>query len=112
MKVRFLVFFVLLFACGREIGDDCSRNSDCGSGTGYMCDLSKPGGYCTISPCIEGTCPSEAVCVKFSPDDSYCMRQCHDDFDCRKGYVCVKAFCGNPSFCNSSQPQESAISCP
>jgi len=112
MRASFLILFAFSFGCGREIGDDCKRNSDCGSGAGVICDLSKPGGYCTISSCIEDTCPSEAVCIRFSADDSYCMRRCNDDFDCRKGYVCVKDFCGNPPFCNSDTPRGSTVSCP
>jgi len=86
--------------CGREIGDDCSTNVDCG--TSRICDLSQPGGYCTISPCRADTCPSEAVCVRFSVDDSFCMRTCEVSDECREGYRCVTDFEGYPGFCNAA----------
>ncbi len=97
-----LAFLVLPAGCGREIGDDCGTNVDCGSGR--ICDLSQPDGYCTISPCRPDTCPSEAVCVVFSVDDSFCMRTCGTDDECRAGYRCVTGYEEYPGFCNASLP--------
>lgn len=97
-----LLAMVALAACGREIGDDCSTNVDCGSGR--LCDLSQPGGYCTISPCRADSCPTEAVCVVFSVNDSYCMRSCATRDECREGYECVLDFQDVPGFCNASLP--------
>lgn len=91
-----------LLACGREIGDDCATNVDCGSGR--ICDLSQPGGYCTISPCRPETCPAEAICVVFTVDDSYCMRTCATRDECREGYECVTGYEGYPGFCNAALP--------
>jgi hypothetical protein len=56
-----------LSACGRSIGDDCQLNTDCSANGDRTCDLSQPGGYCTIEGCIEDSCPSEARCVRFFP---------------------------------------------
>ncbi len=92
---------LVLSACGREIGDDCATNVDCG--TDRICDLSQPGGYCTLSPCRPDTCPGEAVCVVFSVDDSYCMRTCETSDECREGYVCVTDYEEVPGFCNAAR---------
>lgn len=58
---------VLVAACGKEIGDECASNLDCGDGTNAarICDLTSPGGYCTEQGCDWDTCPEEAVCVRF-----------------------------------------------
>ena len=85
--VALLSLALFFSACGREIGDDCGTNVDCG--TGRICDLSQPGGYCTVSPCRPDYCPGESICVEFTPDDTYCMRRCDADEECRKGYLCV-----------------------
>ncbi|MBL6976264.1 MAG: hypothetical protein ISR64_11075 [Deltaproteobacteria bacterium] len=93
---------VALTACGRQIGDDCGSNVDCGSGR--ICDTSQPGGYCTVSPCRPDYCPSESICVEFTPDDTYCMRQCDANEECRKDYECVLGFQADDQvysgFCN------------
>jgi hypothetical protein len=68
---RFAVFVVLLAllapACGKEIGDSCSTNVDCEQDGTRDCDLSQPGGYCTVNGCDEKSCPSEAVCIRIFP---------------------------------------------
>lgn len=97
-----VVAALVLAGCDREIGDDCATNVDCG--TGRICDLSQPDGYCTISPCRADTCPGEAVCVIFSVDDSYCMRTCATSDECREGYVCVTGYEEVPGFCNAAFP--------
>src|SRR6185436_17014548 len=40
---------------------DCSQESE------RLCDISQPGGYCTIEGCDERTCPEESVCIRFFP---------------------------------------------
>ncbi len=54
-------------ACKRQIGDDCKTASDCDPSGSRACDLSQPGGYCTIQGCNETTCPSEATCIRYFP---------------------------------------------
>jgi hypothetical protein len=56
-----------LAACGEEIGDSCSLSTDCSSTGTRICDTNSPGGYCTVIGCDVGTCPEEAVCVRFFP---------------------------------------------
>ena len=55
----------LLAACGKEIGDSCLVSTDCGSGGNLICDQASLDGYCTIPGCDYGTCPDEAVCIRF-----------------------------------------------
>jgi hypothetical protein len=55
---------VLGAGCGSEIGDSCTIATDC-SPTGERTCLAEQGGYCSIFGCDHGTCPDEAVCVRF-----------------------------------------------
>jgi hypothetical protein len=106
-------------ACTKKIGDDCKSSIDCSQDSERTCDISQPGGYCTIEGCDERSCPSEAACVRFFPrlyltkhcadgctndelcvDDfcapraserRYCAHTCGNDGDCRDGYSCRQA---------------------
>jgi len=53
--------------CGKEIGDECIIGSDCSPNGDRQCIDTDPdhGGYCTVQGCDFGTCPDEAVCVRF-----------------------------------------------
>lgn len=55
----------LLGACGDKIGDACQVSSECSSQGDRLCDTTSPDGYCTVVGCDFGTCPDEAVCVRF-----------------------------------------------
>src|SRR5262245_49119974 len=88
-----LLWLVALSACGKKIGDECQVPSDCSSDNDRICDRTPPGGYCTIAGCDFGTCPSEAVCVRFYPgadDSAPCIDQSMCDFDeiCTVGGRC------------------------
>lgn len=63
-----LLLALLVAACGKEIGDECSVSTDCSSDGDRFCDSSSPSGYCTIIGCDTGSCPEEAVCVRFFTD--------------------------------------------
>jgi hypothetical protein len=85
-----------LVGCADEIGDECETALDCSQSGSRACDRTQPGGYCTIRGCERGTCPEEAVCVKFRPEAerlavTYCMFECEDNGDCRddEGYHCT-----------------------
>ena len=91
--------------CGRGIGDACESSLRCSAGGTRLCDMTQPGGYCTLAACQPGNCPSDSVCVTFwqntteqtaSSDrnrlsTNYCMRKCDDRSDCRddEGYDCI-----------------------
>ena len=63
----FALLVLLAPACGKEIGDSCSTSVDCNQDNSRDCDLSQPGGYCTVIGCDEKSCPSEAVCIRIFP---------------------------------------------
>ena len=102
-----LALCCLAFAgCQPEIGDSCTTSVDCAATGDRICDVTQPGGYCTIFNCEPGTCPEEAACIGYngSPSTapgcldprggsrfqrSFCMRTCGGDGDCRSGYSCV-----------------------
>jgi hypothetical protein len=61
-----LALLLLLFGCGKEIGDECINNIDCSPNNDRQCiDQGTNGGYCTIQGCDVDSCPDEAVCVRF-----------------------------------------------
>jgi hypothetical protein len=67
-RVSLLALVALLaVACSHQIGDSCQSSVDCDPSGTRACDLSQPGGYCTIQDCDETTCPSEATCIRYYP---------------------------------------------
>jgi len=54
-------------ACGKQVGDSCTTSIDCNLEGSRPCDISQPGGYCTVEGCSLTSCPSEAMCVRFFP---------------------------------------------
>jgi hypothetical protein len=67
-RVSLLALVALLaVACSHQIGDSCQTSVDCDPSGTRACDLSQPGGYCTIQGCDETTCPGEATCVRYYP---------------------------------------------
>lgn len=84
-----LVGALLLFAsCGRKIGDDCKTSLDCSQESDRLCDISQPGGYCTVEGCDEGTCPDEAVCIRFFPR-LFITTECKDGVGCATDEICL-----------------------
>ena len=59
----------LLPSCANEIGDSCSTNIDCSTSGDRICDTAQRDGYCTIQGCGATTCPGEAVCISFYPEN-------------------------------------------
>ena len=102
-----LAALALAAGCKPKIGDDCKISTDCSAAGDRLCDITAPGGYCTVYNCEPTTCPvDESLCVEFgaqrSPVDActdhqspspygraFCMATCKDDSDCRSGYECV-----------------------
>jgi hypothetical protein len=62
-----LVVVASAAGCGHSIGDGCSTNTDCSANGDRTCDLSQPGGYCTVEGCDQTSCPSDSACVRFFP---------------------------------------------
>jgi hypothetical protein len=86
----------LASGCAPRIGDGCYSQTNCSINGDRVCDITQPGGYCTVFDCSPDTCPDDSVCVRFEPDTArlsrnVCMRRCSSDGDCRtdKGYHCV-----------------------
>jgi hypothetical protein len=110
LRVRLLAFAVALAGCQPGIGDECETSTDCSANGDRLCDITQPGGYCTIFNCEpKGQpkgCPDDSVCVAFAADRSsvpgceeasgaspfqraFCMANCDSDEDCRKNYACM-----------------------
>jgi hypothetical protein len=85
----------LVAACAPKLGDDCNNSLECSAIGDRYCDISQPGGYCTIQNCEPGECGDEGVCVRFKPDEprlssSWCMAKCGGGCN-RDNYVCRSA---------------------
>lgn len=105
-KLLLLVALAAIAAgCKPKVGDDCRISTDCSAAGDRLCDITAPGGYCTVFGCEPGTCPEdESLCVEFGEQRSpycegdlapspyartFCMATCDSDSDCRGGYVCA-----------------------
>jgi hypothetical protein len=92
--------------CSPKIGDKCTVSTDCSATGDRLCDITEPGGYCTVFNCEPDSCPDDAACVNFginlspapgctvtqgeSPyQRSFCLATCETDSDCRAGYACL-----------------------
>jgi hypothetical protein len=102
-----LAALALAAGCKPKIGDDCKISTDCSAAGDRLCDITAPGGYCTVYNCEPNTCPvDESLCVEFGSQRSpvndcqdkqspspygraFCMATCDKDSDCRADYVCV-----------------------
>jgi len=102
-----LALAALAVACKPNIGDDCQVSTDCSAAGDRLCDITSPGGYCTVFNCEPGSCPEdESLCVQFAAERSpvescrndpspspyartFCMATCENDDDCRAGYTCA-----------------------
>jgi hypothetical protein len=66
-RALLILFALSAAACGKEIGDECKTNVDCAQDGTRDCDLSQPGGYCTVNGCDEKSCPSGSTCIRVFP---------------------------------------------
>jgi hypothetical protein len=68
MALAAAALVVPLAACGKKIGDECQTQYDCNDEDDVRsCDISQPGGYCTIEGCDETSCPEDSACIRFFP---------------------------------------------
>lgn len=96
-----------LTACKEKIGDSCDFNVDCSTKGDRLCDLSSPGGYCTIENCNAESCPDEAVCIAFYPVaflNQPCEPALEDTPDCEP-----PTDENEPDWCNQCTPDERCI---
>lgn len=108
-RAALAILAVFVAACGHKIGDSCSVSSDCAQDGTRVCDTYSPnGGYCTVQGCDYGTCPDEAVCVRFFPALDV-GAPCTSQDDCVSDEVCSEVSrrcvpravaCSNQSDCS------------
>ena len=77
--------------CGAEptVGDPCDQDDDCGEDWYCVGAPDHPmfvDGYCGAVGCA-GNCGERAACVTIFAE-SYCLRRCEHDGQCRPGYGC------------------------
>jgi hypothetical protein len=90
--MRIFLLALVLAGCGNSIGDSCGQSTDCSQECDRICDTASPGGYCTQEGCDFGTCPGEAVCVRFYPVSQLTMMSCtpgEDPSPCALDELCV-----------------------
>jgi hypothetical protein len=83
-----VAFGALTLACGKDIGAECKTAWDCSQDNSRICDLSQPGGYCTMDGCDEKSCPSESVCIRFFPR-RFPSASCADSAGCSADEICL-----------------------
>lgn len=76
-------------ACGKNIGDECKTSVDCSQESERSCDISQPGGYCTIEGCDERTCPDDSACIRFFPR-LFVTKTCTSQAGCTVDELCLE----------------------
>jgi hypothetical protein len=95
----------LASACSHDIGDACQTNVDCDPSGTRACDLSQPGGYCTIQGCSETSCPSGSACIRVFPA-AFLTTPCNPVCEDAQACVCppsdggVSGSCNKPDYCS------------
>jgi hypothetical protein len=103
LRVSVMAVLCGVAACTQGIGDGCETALRCSAAGTRLCDMTQPGGYCTLAGCQGSSCPPEAVCVTFWQStregdadrnrlsSNFCMRKCDERSDCRDddGYDCL-----------------------
>lgn len=74
----------------KDDGEPCANDSECTSGT---CFTTWKGGYCTRNHCkTSDDCSSlfgsNNQCLQKASGETFCVRVCHQDSECREGYEC------------------------
>lgn len=97
-RCALLLAAILAVGCGREIGDSCRTSIDCTTEqeTERLCDISQPGGYCTIEGCDDRSCPDDSVCIRFFPQ-LYLSKPC--SMGCANDEVCLPSPTGGDGLC-------------
>jgi hypothetical protein len=119
-----LVAAALGGACGHDIGDACKSSVDCDPNGTRSCDLSQPGGYCTVVGCdaTAAPCPDGSTCIRTFPevllaanaaaaglamtcDPTAAMSGCPAGMVCASAGFCAKACdpAGDPAQCPNPQ---------
>jgi hypothetical protein len=103
--VLLVLLSLVAFGCTPKIGDSCTVSTNCSASGDRLCDITEPGGYCTIFNCEPDSCPDNSVCINFGAElssvdqcqssqgnspyqRSFCMAACSTNGDCRGGYTC------------------------
>jgi len=97
-----------LAACKDKIGDSCDFNVDCSTQGDRLCDLSSPGGYCTIENCNAESCPKEAVCIAFYPV-AFLNHPCEPTLEDMPDCVPPEPTDPETNWCNQCTPDERCI---
>ena len=111
-----LLAVLSLNGCRGHVGDACGSSVDCSPTGELQCDLSQPGGYCTVFACDADTCP-EGACVewRFIPSrtaEPWCMKTCDPTTSCnRGGYRCVSPenITQSGGFSETALPEEERV---
>ncbi len=106
-----------------QVGDPCQTDAQCGREDGFdlACQVSVPGGYCTVRDCtpddpatpeVEGqaSCPASSRCVQDGARQSFvCRLSCQTRDECREVWACGQAGCENLMTCAPVHPGEAEV---
>lgn len=88
-----LAVCLIVAGCAHKIGDSCTMNIECSPTGDRVCDASEPGGYCTQEGCLAGSCPDEAVCVRYLDLSNTPCYGPNAELLCERGEICLEGFC-------------------
>jgi hypothetical protein len=100
-------------ACSRSIGDECATSVDCSPSGDRSCDLSQPGGYCTVEGCDARSCPEDSVCIRWFPEKFLtlvCDPKCEDTRDPNVEAECAAKSPQDPKATDKCTPDELCLS--
>jgi hypothetical protein len=106
-RIATLLFALVLASvagCGHDIGDECRTSADCDPNGTRACDLSQPGGYCTVAGCDESSCPEDSACLRTFPQQYISTETCDPN--------AVKTVCTTDEVClNFGDPDPNMGQC-
>jgi hypothetical protein len=113
-RLSVVLFALLAVACGKSIGDPCTTNVDCATDGTRDCDLSQPGGYCTVLGCDEKSCPSESVCIRIFPYEVASLSGAQACLPClqeTQATDCPSKVCNTQGFCAPTGADDPNVGC-
>ena len=66
------------------VGEHCTSAADC---DGNVC-ITLSEGYCSQKGCTAGSCPAGSECYTFTNEDTYCLKLCSSNADCKFDQIC------------------------
>ncbi len=76
-----------------SVGAPCTGDDQCNDANAKCITAAEgwPEGYCTITGCSAGSCPTGSECFQMTSGSTYCLKICTDKSHCGPSYACHSA---------------------